>query len=686
MKGKIMNHLGNEKSPYLLQHKDNPVDWYPWGSEAFERARKEDKPIFLSIGYSTCHWCHVMAHESFEDPEVAQILNESFISVKVDREERPDIDAVYMAACQALTGTGGWPLTILMLPDQKPFFAGTYLPKNTRGIHTGLIPLLNAVASRWNCDREWFCQTGAELTELLKQTASPEKTEEPSCDLLNRAAFLFSRMYDEEHGGFGTAPKFPSAHNLLFLLAYSECFDKSHALEMALHTLKQMYRGGIFDHIGGGFSRYSTDEAWLVPHFEKMLYDNALLALAYLHAFRLHPAPFLSTAAERTLDYVLRELTSPDGGFFCGQDADSEGEEGRYYLWTPRELRQIPGLSDADADRFCRWYDISSHHMEGRSIPNLLSNGNYKTDPSEIASLRPLIAEYRRKRSALFTDDKVLAGWNGLMIAAMAAGYLTLEKESYRKAAEQAANFLSLHLIQSDGSLKRRYRDGEAAIDGQLEDYAFLAWGLLELYGVTWNTEYLGLAVSLTDWMLARFTDQDAGGFYLCDPRKESLIQQPKDSYDGALPSGNSAAALVLARLFSLTGNVRYQEASLRQNRYLTGCVSGYPAGFAFALLAFLEDLAPSCELVCAYARKEASRELLPFMRRLSCTNPSLRVRILVKTSANEARLAALAPFTAPYPVPDNGACYYLCRSQNCSAPVYSLEDVEALLKQPLSQ
>lgn len=677
-----MNHLKNEKSPYLQQHKENPIDWYPWGEEALTRAKKEDKPIFLSIGYATCHWCHVMEKESFESKEVAERLNRAFISIKVDREERPDIDAVYMAACQAFTGSGGWPLTLLLLPDERPFFAGTYLPKNSTGRHMGLLPLLEAVAERWKKDRSPFLQTGEEAMKVLAQTAAPvSPPEESTLDLVNRAAFLFSRMYDEENGGFGGAPKFPSPHNLLFLLAYSECCGKPHAAEMALHTLKQMYLGGIFDHIGGGFFRYATDEKWQIPHFEKMLYDNALLAYTYLTAARFFPDPFLKTAAERTLDYVLRELTDPEGGFYCGQDADSDGKEGVYYLWTSEDLREIPDVSPSDLKSFCQWYHIlpKSSAPDG-SLPNLLSHGQCQTDPAEIVRMREAARELRGKRAPLLTDDKVLAGWNGLMIAAFSLGYLVLEKDAYRKAAEQAVLFAARRLLTADGKVMRRFRKQETAVKGQLEDLAYLAWGFINLYSVTWDTGYLMQAVTLADQILADFSDKAEGGFYLTDQENDELIQRPKDDSDGAAPSANSMAAFVFTRLFSLTGNIRYQEAARRQTRYLASRAAAYPAGFSFTMLTFLETLYPPAELICTCRKTSDREELLPFLRKLPETS---RLSVLVKTPANELRLASLAPFTASHPIPETGVCYYLCREQNCQAPVYSLEALEKLLTSP---
>ena len=436
-----MNHLASEKSPYLLQHKDNPVDWYPWCAEAFQKAKESDKPIFLSIGYSTCHWCHVMAHESFEDPEVAEALNRDYICIKVDREERPDIDAVYMQVCQALTGLGGWPLTIVMTADQNPFFAGTYFPKGSHLGGIGLLSLLDAITDQWKNNRSALFDASEEVTALLQKSAGPSNNSEPSKDLLLEAVKQLSRSFDAKWGGFGDAPKFPTAHNLLFLLRHSMLEQDTAAREMAEKTLVQMYRGGIFDHIGGGFSRYSTDQKWLVPHFEKMLYDNALISLACLEAYRLTRRPIYQTIVDRTLQYIQRELTDKQGGFYCGQDADSDGVEGKYYVFTPKELQQL--LGPKDGQLLCWWYGIlEGGNFEGKSIPNLIETPDYEESSERIDALRTCLYDYRLYRTYLHRDDKILTSWNSLMITAFARAARILKKPEYLKAAIKAERFL----------------------------------------------------------------------------------------------------------------------------------------------------------------------------------------------------------------------------------------------------
>ena len=425
----MSNRLSTERSPYLLQHAENPVDWRPWGPEVFEEAKRTDKPVLLSIGYSTCHWCHVMAHESFEDETVAQAVNAAFLPVKVDREERPDVDAVYMAACLAMNGSGGWPLTVLLTPDQKPFWAGTYLPKDQ------LLHLLRKAARLWREDRAGVLVTGDTLTAHLQQEGQA-RPGTPSRELVRQAVSQFAQSYDERWGGFGAAPKFPTPHNLIFLLRYAQLAKEEHAREMALHTLNNMYRGGLFDHVGGGFSRYSTDQHWLVPHFEKMLYDNALLALAYTEAFQHTRCPIYGKITRRTLDYVLRELSGPQGGFCCGQDADSDGVEGKYYALTPDELAQA--LGGVDGLRFCQWYGITPEgNFEGKSIPNLLGQSQFDQDPEDMAALREQMYAYRLSRTALHRDDKVLTAWNGLAMAALARAGLVLDEPWYLDAARQ---------------------------------------------------------------------------------------------------------------------------------------------------------------------------------------------------------------------------------------------------------
>jgi len=659
------NRLQREKSPYLLQHAENPVNWRPWDAAALEEARQKDLPIFLSIGYSTCHWCHVMAHESFESEAVAAVLNRSFLPIKVDREERPDVDAAYMAACVAMNGSGGWPLTVLLTPEQKPFWAGTYLPRDR------LLSLLKQAAALWRDSREELTTAGDALTEHLRQ--EEHRSEKPERKLVEEGAALFVRAFDGQWGGFGQPPKFPSAHNLLFLLRYARLTGDRQAGEIAVQTLEHMYRGGLFDHVGGGFSRYSTDRQWLVPHFEKMLYDNALLALAYTEAYQQTGRDLFRTVACRTLDYVLEELTVPEGGFCCGQDADSGGEEGKYYVFTPKELSKV--LGGEEAERFCRRFGITKQgNFQGKSIPNLLGEPEWERESEEIRKLREAVAAYRKMRVSLHRDDKVLTAWNGLMIAALARAGLVVDEPRYLSAAARAADFVRTRLKGPDGRLLARWREGEAAHPGKLEDYAFYAWGLLELYGAAFRIEDLEEALDLAGQLLEFFFDGERGGFYPYASDGEPLITRTKEVYDGAMPSGNAAAALVLSRLARLTGEHRWREAEDRQLSYLAGAARQYPAGCSFTLLTLLEELWPSAELVCA--ANSCPEELLGFLRE----EPRPGLTVLRKTAADGERLSVVAPFTAGYPVPETGARYYLCRGKVCARPVDSVEALRELL------
>ena len=662
----MSNRLSMERSPYLLQHAENPVDWRPWGPEVFEEAKHSDKPIFLSIGYSTCHWCHVMAHESFEDNAVAQAVNAGFLPVKVDREERPDVDAVYMAACVAMNGSGGWPLTVLLTPDQKPFWAGTYLPK------VQLLRLLHEAARLWREDRTGVLAAGETLTAHLRQEEQA-RSGAPTRELVRQAVSQYSGLFDPKWGGFGPAPKFPTPHNLIFLLRYAQITKDEYPREMALQTLDAMYQGGLFDHVGGGFSRYSTDERWLVPHFEKMLYDNALLALAYTEAFQLTRHPLYEQIVRRTLDYVLRELSIPQGGFCCGQDADSDGVEGKYYTLTPDELTQV--LNRPDMERFCKWYGITqAGNFEGKSIPNLLDYAEFDREPEGIADLRAKVYTYRLERTALHRDDKVLTAWNGLALAALTQAGLILDEPRYLDAASQTADFLAEKLTGPDGRLLARWRDGDAAHPGKLDDYVFFAYGLLELYGSTFDTAYLARAVELANCLLELFFDQEYGGFYPYASDGEQLLTRTKEAYDGAMPSGNSMAALVLSRLSRLTGERRWRETADLQLSWLAGAARDYPAGHSFAMLAFLDELWPTAELVVT-AQKQLE-ELRTFLQR----EPHLGLTVLVKTPESADTLAALAPFTKNYPIPARGARYYLCRGGACAQPVDSIPELETVL------
>ena len=669
------NRLINEKSPYLLQHAHNPVDWYPWGEEAFHAAKSQNKPVFLSIGYSTCHWCHVMAHESFEDSQVAEVLNRDYICIKVDREERPDVDAVYMSVCMAFNGSGGWPLTILMTPEQRPFWAGTYLPKTSHYGHLGLLELLSEVIKLWKSDRKKLDEAGKSVVEQLQKLEQEgPSSSELSKGLLTGAFQGFQRTYDSDWGGFGRAPKFPTPCNLLFLLRYFAVEHDKAALDMVENTLISMYRGGIYDHIGGGFSRYSTDEKWLVPHFEKTLYDNALLAQVCLTAYRFTGRPLYQSVAESTLGYVLRELTDKQSGFYCGQDADSDGVEGKYYVFTPDEINGILG---AEAPSFCNWFGITpAGNFEGKSIPNLIANERYEEKNSAIETDCKTVFAYRLKRTVLHKDDKVLTAWNALMISALADASMVLQEPSYLKAAQNAQQFLSKSLSDRGGRLFHRWRNGEAGITGQLDDYAFYAFALLQLYQATFQVSYLKEAAACSKRMADLFFDEESGGYFLYGKDGEPLISRPKETDDGAMPSGNAVALGVLILLDHLTGEIRWHELVQKQTSFFSGYLSDFPAGHCAALLAVSYLLYPSRELVCVTSGREIPPQLLPFLHGHRQQFPLT----VVKTGGNEPELAAVAPFTKDYPLPLEGTVYYLCKDGQCSKPVSDPQSLLSLL------
>lgn len=663
-----MNRLCKEKSPYLLQHKENPVDWYSWGEEAFQKAKRVDKPVFLSIGYSTCHWCHVMAHESFEDEEVAAILNRDYICVKVDREERPDVDAVYMSVCQVMTGSGGWPLTVFLTPDQKPFFAGTYFPKQGRYGQLGLIELLERVAYLWKNGRQKLLEMGNDVTRIINQSEL-QRGQEPNPGIVEMAYHQLVRRFDHKWGGFGGAPKFPTPHNLLFLMRYAHAMQEQDALKITTVTLEDMARGGIHDHIGGGFSRYSTDEKWLVPHFEKMLYDNALLLMAYVVAYQYTRKKYFADVACRTADYILRELTDDQGGFCCGQDADSEGVEGKYYIFTPEEVKAV--LGETDGTDFCRLYDITdSGNFEGKSIPNRINaakDGWDRDDPR----LKKLY-DYRLQRTQLHKDDKILLSWNSWTILALAKAGQALGEKRYLDAAINACQFIRKEMTDENDRLYLRWRDGEAAHAGQLEDYAVYTLALLELYRVTFEAAYLQEAIYWAQQMMERFEDKEHGGYFMTAADREQLIARPKETYDGALPSGNSGAAMVLQRLSALTGEMKWRDAADRQMQFLAAAVGQHPASSCFGILAMMDVLYPYRELVCA-VQDAVPRELEKYL----AEHPADEIQVILKTGHNADGLAKCVPFTRDYPIPETGVLYYLCENGACKAPVGSFSQLD---------
>ena len=655
----MANRLQAEKSPYLRQHADNPVDWYPWGEEAFQRAREENKPIFLSVGYSTCHWCHVMAKERFEDAAVAEVINRHYVPVKVDREERPDVDAVYMRACLAVNGSGGWPLTLLLTPERQPFFAATYLPKLNRGRQMGLLPLLQAAADRWARDPESLRRAGAELTAALRNEVFAGGEED---DLPERAAAQLMAAYDEEYGGFGTAPKFPAAHNLLFLLRYAQEKSDKKLRAAAEKTLQQMARGGIFDQLGGGFARYSTDREWLAPHFEKTLYDNALLALCYTEAWQDGRYALYRSVAERTLDYMLRELHDPSGGFCAGQDADSEGGEGSYYLFTPAEVGAV--LGERDANGFCACYDITPEgNFHGKSIPNLLLNQRWQLVPEGYGALREKLRHYRQERLPLATDSKLLTAWNGLTLMAFARAARCFGSGRYADAARELAAFLEREAGGAEALCACRC-EGERRFAARLDDYAFYGLGLLELYRVDYDPVCLLKAAALAKQILARFADPE-GGFFLTASDAEALIVRPKESADGALPCGNSAAALLFRALWRLTAKEEWRTASDRQTDYVRTVCAGLPAAAAFGLCAVLDEEGDTKELLCAAPDGEIPALLREMDRKYA---PGLQ--LLLKTPSRAAALSEAAPFTAAVAPPPEGASWYVCEGGSCKLPV----------------
>ncbi len=654
----MSNRLINEKSPYLRQHADNPVDWYPWGDEAFEKAKREDKPVFLSIGYSTCHWCHVMAHESFEDKSVAEILNKYFVPVKVDREERPDVDSVYMQACVAANGSGGWPLTAILTPEQEPFFIGTYFPKENRGGRMGLRFLLSAIAEKWSNDRDELLHTAKEMTAWLQQEAPAGESVD---DLPQKAMEQLMGSYDKEYGGFGWSTKFPSPHNLIFLMEYALLKNDRKPREAVENTLRQMVRGGIYDHFGGGFCRYSTDREWLKPHFEKTLYDNALLALAYIEAWQEGHMALWREVTEQTLDYCLRELKAPNGGFFSGQDADSEGQEGAYYLFTPAEIADVLG---AEAGKhFCECYDITAEgNFQGKSIPNLLLNNRWNFLPEGYDEYREKLREYRSTRMPLFTDTKILAGWNGLMLMALSRAAAAFGDRRYLLEAQELAAFI-LHNMRKGGRLRARLCDGELRFDASLSDHVFCALGLLELYAADFDPQHLLDAEALAG-ELERFADT-RGGYFDTPEEGEKLILRPKETQDGALPCGNSASAVLFDRLFRLTAEEKWRAALDSQLAFLKITAGKYPASNVYGLTAMMLAEGPGRETVAVLPDEHFPDELRAILRRWS---PEMAV--LVKTPANGEVLAAAAPFTASMELRNGRPTYYVCTDGACALPV----------------
>ncbi len=710
----------HEKSPYLLQHAYNPVDWFPWSDEAFEKAKSEDKPIFLSIGYSTCHWCHVMERESFEDEEVSDFLNKHFVAIKVDREERPDIDHIYMTVCQAITGHGGWPLSVFLTPDKKPFYAGTYFPKNDRMGMVGFITLLKRISDAWNKNHDTLLESSDQIINIV-ESQSDVFPGEVGMETLHAAFRDFEKDFDSIYGGFGSAPKFPTPHNLYFLLRYWYITKNESALKMVEKTLDSMHRGGIYDHIGFGFSRYSTDRKWLVPHFEKMLYDNALLAIAYVEAFQATKKSEYAEIANQIFAYVLRDMTSPEGAFYSAEDADSEGVEGKFYVWTPAEVNKV--LGEEAGIKFCTLYDITERgNFEGKSIPNLLKSRLSPEDRQFAEECRQKLFEYREKRIHPHKDDKILTAWNGLMIAALSIGGRVLGNRDYIDAAAKAADFILQKMVREDGRLLARYRDGHAAYPAYLDDYSFLVWGLIELYQATYRTEYLRHALRLNDDMVRLFLDEKEGGLFIYGSDSEQLISRPKELYDGATPSGNSVSTMNFLKLARLAGRTDLEDLAQQQFYTFGGSLNAVPRAYAFMLSALGFALSGSTEVVLvegpgmadAFATgdmangvmtgkadtankgytaacrvKETSGRILGSYETDSLEEMTavlgkdfhpFTVSVLVNHENSD--LVALAPYTANYVAVDEKTTAYVCRNFSCMAPVTTPGKLAELLSE----
>ncbi len=679
------NRLANETSPYLLQHANNPVDWYPWGPEALEKSRSENKPILLSVGYSACHWCHVMERESFENPAIARIMNRSFVNIKVDREERPDIDGIYMQAVQAITGQGGWPMTVFLTPAGEPFYAGTYFPPEDRGPMPGFPRILITMDQIYRTRRSEVANASTEIVNRLKQ-ASLMKSEADllSTDILNEAFLHMASGFDAQNGGFGGAPKFPQPMNFDFLLRYHDATGNEEALHIVNLSLEKMALGGMYDQLGGGFHRYSTDSYWLVPHFEKMLYDNALLSRLYLHAYLATGHELYLRIVNETLDYVLREMTSPEGGFYSSQDADSEGEEGKFFLWSPEEIRAV--LGDRDADIFCAYYDVSDQgNFEGKTILNVPIGADEVIDRLDIepedledvlqrgkAALLPI----RNARIAPDRDDKVLTAWNGLMLRSFAEAAASLQREDYYDAAVNNARFIT-HNLQANGRVLRTWKDGQARLNGYLEDYSFLADGLLAVYELTLDDNWLNEVQRLTDNMLDLFWDPKEEIFYDTGTDHETLLIRPRDIFDNATPSGSSVAADVLLRIALLTGNESYRSIAAAALRGLGPILSQYANGMGrwLATLGFHVGRPKEIAIV-GNIDSDATQDLLDEVHVRYLPN-----RVLAHSETGDPAGSHPHPLLRYKTLIEGQPAAYVCRNYACNLPVTTPQSLSKQLQ-----
>ncbi len=668
---KHTNKLIETDSPYLLQHAHNPVDWFPWSDEAFEKAKREDKPIFLSIGYSTCHWCHVMERESFENEQIAALLNEHFVSIKVDRESRPDIDAIYMNAVMAMTGSGGWPLSVFLTSESKPFFGGTYFPPRSGLGRPGFDRVLLAIADAWKNRRQELLDSAGRLSDLLKEGIAPVSKETPSEQVLDDAYNNFRESFDPADGGFGNAPKFPQPTALGFLLRYWYRIKEKDALEMVEKTLTAMAKGGIYDHIGGGFHRYSTDAQWLVPHFEKMLYDQALLSRVYIEAYQITKNQSYAQTAREIFDYVLRDMISPEGGFYSAEDADSEGKEGAFYVWDTNEIEAVLGKEQAEV--FNAYYGVThdGNFEEGKTILNIQGT----TAPEKIA--KEAIFQARQKRIRPGRDDKVITAWNGLMISALAYGGAVLDEQKYISAAERCADFI-LSKLRKNGRLMRYYRNGSVSQKAFLDDYAYLAVGLLDLYEATFDAKWLNEAIRLAEQIIELFTDTENGAFFLTGKDAEILISRTKPATDEVIPSANSIAAFVLLKLGLLTNNEQFTKQGEMVFEAFSQQLKQYPQYCSSMLSSISFQLGPNKEIVIT-GNPEAldTKEMLNVIRSRFLPNAV----VLLHQSGDAGKpIEVLMPFIKNQSPFDGKATAYICENYSCKQPVTDPEKLAEML------
>ncbi|KAA3609674.1 MAG: thioredoxin domain-containing protein [Calditrichaeota bacterium] len=686
--GKKSNRLINEQSPYLLQHAFNPVDWYPWGDEAFHAARETGRPIFLSIGYATCHWCHVMEHESFENEAIAEYLNTNFIAIKVDREERPDVDAVYMAATQAMTGSGGWPMSVFLTHELKPFYCGTYFPPESKYGRPGFKQLLEGILKVWQEDRAKIMQSADQLTQALQIQTTTASAETLNSAILENAFQQFQQSFDAEFGGFGQAPKFPRPSAFNFLFRYSERTNDKYARQMAVVTLRKMAEGGMHDHLGGGFHRYSVDPQWRVSHFEKMLYDQAQLATSFLEAYQISGSTFFSEAAQGIFTYVLRDMTDPSGGFYSAEDADSplpenpqEKAEGAFYLWEKYEIEKILGRKDAAL--FCEYYGIDS---AGNTISDpqgefgtknvLYTAKNISRDPdlhSRLEKMRAKLLAQRAKRPRPLLDDKIITSWNGLMISAFATGYQVLRDPVYLQVAEKAATYLkSVHYNKKDGLLWRRSRAGEAGLTAHLEDYAFFIHGLIDLYEASFDVEWLKLAVTLTEKKIALFSDEK-GGFYDTSGRDKNIIVRMKDFYDGAEPSGNAIAILNLLRLAEMTGKDEWKQHAELSLKVFGEIAKRNPSAYPQMMVALNFSLSKAKQIVIAAANPN-DPDVAEMLEVLGKNFIGCRVLLFAEGQEGQKYLGQNLPFVRSISMIDNKPTAYVCENYVCQLPTNDIK------------